>query len=134
MCRNYQKKEKNLNRVNAEELFCLLHDHVYEPVANGATAIVLLERPYCNPNGFNASLLAARALEATLVVIDLLGLPYQFVDSKEWQSVMLPKGIIGRDELKKSSKEVGKKVVPLVKFKKDADALLMAEWARRKGL
>ena len=96
-CRNYQKTEKHLNRVDAEALFDILYDRVYSPTQAGATAIVLLERPYCNPAGFNASMLAARALEATLVVTDLLGLDYQFVDSKEWQSVMLPKGIIGRD-------------------------------------
>lgn len=133
-CRNYQKTEKHLNRVDAEELFDILYGRVYSPTQAGATAIVLLERPYCNPAGFNASMLAARALEATLVVTDLLGLEYQFVDSKEWQSVMLPKGVIGRDELKKASYDVGKKLFPLVKFKKDADSLLMAEWAKRKGL
>lgn len=133
-CRNYQKVEKHLNRVDAEKLFDILHDRVYDPVMKGATALVLLERPYCNPHGFNASLLAARALEATLVVVDLLGLSYQFVDSKEWQSVMLPKGIIGRDELKAASAVAGRQLFPDTKFKKDADSLLMAEWANRKRL
>lgn len=79
-------------------------------------------------------MLAARALESTLVVLDLLGLDYRFVDSKEWQSIMLPKGIIGRDELKKSSFEVGKKLFPTTKFKKDADSLLMAQWAKNTNL
>ena len=133
-CRNYQKTEKHLNRVDAERLFDMLYDRVYVPMQEGARALVLLERPYCNPAGFNASMLAARALEATLVVVDLLNLPHRFVDSKEWQSVMLPKGIIGRDELKKASFATGKKVFPATKFKKDADSLLMAEWARQKGL
>lgn len=107
---------------------------MYVPIQAGASGIVLLERPYCNPAGFNASMLAARALEATLVIVDLLKLDYQFVDSKEWQHVMLPKGIIGRDELKKASAETGRRLFPAVKFKKDADSLLMAEWAKRKGL
>lgn len=133
-CRNYQKTEKHLNRVDAERLFDILHDRVYAPMQAGAKVLVMLERPYCNPAGFNASMLAARALEATLVVVDLLGLPHRFVDSKEWQSVMLPKGIVGRDELKKASAETGKKVFPSTKFKKDADSLLMAEWGRQKGL
>lgn len=128
-CRNYQKTEKHLNRVDAETLFDILHDRVYVPIQHGATGLVLLERPYCNPAGFNASMLAARALEATLVVVDLLKLEYRFVDSKEWQSVMLPKGVIGRDELKRASFDVGKKLFPTTKFKKDADSLLMAQWA-----
>lgn len=123
--------EKHLNRVDAEELFDIMHDRIYVPVhESGFTALVLLERPYCNPAGFNASMLAARALEATLVVLDLLKLDYQFVDSKEWQTVMLPKGVIGRDELKKASFEVGKKLFPTTKFRKDADSLLMAQWAQ----
>ena len=132
--RNYQKVEKHLNRVNTDILFDMLHDRVFVPVQSGSTALVLLERPYCNPAGFNASLLAARALEATLVIVNLLGLEFRFVDSKEWQSIMLPKGLIGRDELKKASAEVGKKLFPTTKFKKDADSLLMAEWARRQEL
>jgi hypothetical protein len=127
--------EKHLNRVDAQILFDIIHDGVYEPsLRTGAKALVLLERPYCNPSGFNASMLAARALEATLVVLDLLELNYRFVDSKEWQSAMLPSGVIGRDELKKSSFEVGKKLFPTTKFKKDADSLLMALWAKNKGL
>lgn len=132
-CRNYQKKEKHLKRVDAEKLFDVLYDRAFLPTTTGAVTHLLLERPYSNPGGYNASLLAARALEATLVVIDLLGLEYQFVDSKEWQSVMLPKGIIGRDELKEASFAVGTQLFPEVKFKKDADSLLMAEWARRKA-
>ena len=134
-CRNYQKTEHYLNRVDAEAVFDILHDRVYVPVQAGATAIILLERPYCNPAGFNASLLAARAWEATLVVLDLLQLPYRVVDSKEWQQVMLPKGVVGRDELKKASYKVGKKLFPAVKFKKaGSDSILMAEWAKREGL
>lgn len=121
--------------MDAEVLFDILHDRVFVPAnTTGAKALVLLERPYCNPAGFNASMLAARALEATLVVLDLLKLDYRFVDSKEWQSVMLPKGIIGRDELKKASYEVGKKTFPNTKFKKDADSLLMAQWAKNAKL
>lgn len=134
-CRNYQKTEKHLNRVDAEALFDILHDRVYVPAQQtGIRTLVLLERPYCNPAGFNASMLAARALEATLVVLDLLHLEYRFVDSKEWQAVMLPKGIIGRDELKKASYEVGKKLFATTKFKKDADSLLMAQWAKNTKL
>lgn len=133
-CRNYQKIERHLNRVDAERLFDILHDRLYVPIQQGSTGLVLMERPYCNPTGFNASMLAARALEATLVIVDLLNLEYRFVDSKEWQTVMLPKGIIGRDELKSASFEVGKKLFPGTKFKKDADSLLMAQWAKNANL
>ncbi len=124
-----------MNRVDAEALFNIMYDRVYLPAQEtGVRTLVLLERPYCNPAGFNASLLAARALESTLVVLDLLGLEYRFVDSKEWQSIMLPKGIIGRDELKKASYDVGKKLFATTKFKKDADSLLMAQWAKNTKL
>ncbi len=133
-CRNYQKVEKHLHRVDSEKLFDILYSRVTLPIEAEGSALVLVERPYCNPQGFNASLLAARALEATLVVLDLLQLEYRFVDSKEWQTALLPSGTIGRDELKQASFEVGKVLFPDVKFKKDADSLLMAEWARRNQL
>lgn len=132
--RNYQKHEKNITRVDTKKLIQLLDHYVVSliGVGSGREAIVLLERPYANPGGFNASLSAARALEATLIALEHFNLLYHFEDSKGWQSVMLPIGTIGRDELKKASYEVGKKLFPDIKFKKDADSLLMALWAKRK--
>jgi len=60
--------------------------------------------------------------------------PYEYIDSKEWQKVLLPKGIKGSDELKKASLDIGKRMFPTLKIKKDADGLLIAEYLRRKYL
>ena len=58
---------------------------------------------------------------------------YQYVDSREWQKVMLPSGLQG-DELKKASLEVGRRLWPSINFKPDADAMLMARWAQVRNL
>jgi hypothetical protein len=128
--RNYQKHERYLLRLDPVRLTAVFRELLLAPWLAGRPVDVLLERPYCNPQGFNASLMAARTLEATLVVLDLLGLPFRFVDSKQWQSVLLP-GVEGREALKRASLETGRLLFPDVPFKGDADALLMAEWARR---
>ena len=51
---------------------------------------------------------------------------------------MLPKGIEGSAELKKASKDIGCRLFPsqadLINKHKDADGLLIAEWARRESL
>ena len=86
-----------------------------------------------NPLRWAASISAARAVEATEIVMDQAKLAYQFIDSKEWQKAMLPSGLEG-DQLKLASFQVGQRLFPGVNVKKDADALLMAEYARRKGL
>ena len=126
---NYQKKAKNLNRVDTRVLNKLLKI----PRGN-FRVLALIERPMVNPGRFQASLSAIRALESTLIILERRGIPYQFVDSKEWQKVMLPAGIKGADKLKKASLDVGKRLFPQFKFKKDADGILIAEWARRTDL
>ena len=123
---NYTKTKSWLNRIDVvklEEILTAL------PVENSH---VYLERPMVNPGRFKATVSALRALEATLIVIERLKLPLTYEDSKEWQKEMLPKGLEGTDELKAASLAIGNRLWPSVKFKSDADALLMAEWARRK--
>lgn len=130
-CKNYQKTAHTITRVNVNAMVSLLKEKIGDIPTDNLD--VILERPYCNPQGFNASLSAARALEATLIALEAAGIvSYQFTASSAWQEVMLPKGTTGTKELKKASYEVGKKLFPSVNFKKDADSLLMAEWARRK--
>ena len=124
-CLSYTKKVKNINRVNVEELRAIL-----EPLIN---PMAVLERPMVNPGRFDATISAIRALEATLIVLESLTIPYRFIDSKEWQSVMLPKGVQGADKLKAASLDIGRRLFPqfVKKFKKDADGMLIAECARR---
>lgn len=127
-CLNYQKSAKNLNRVDVLALESIFLDWE-DPFA-------LIERPMINPGRFSASLSAIRALEATLIVLEHMDIPYQYIDSKEWQKAMLPSGIKGSDLLKKASLDVGKRLFPQFAslYKGDADGMLIAEWGRRMQL
>jgi hypothetical protein len=95
---------------------------------------ILLERPLVNPQQFFATCSAMRSLEATLIVIERLKIPMQFVDSKAWQKDMLPKGITGSGALKEASLLVAGRLYPSLRFVGDADGMLIALWAKRKGL
>lgn len=130
---NYQKRVSYINRVDTDTLKMQLGDLTY-PYEN---SLVLLERPMVNPGRFKATQSALRSLEATLIVIEELDLPLQYIDSKEWQSKMLPKGKKGSKELKKLSLEVGRRLFPSSlqeKHWKDADGILIAEWGKRSNL
>jgi hypothetical protein len=85
-----------------------------------------------NSTRFNATLSAIRALEATLIALEQAQWPYEYIDSKEWQKELLPKGLKGSDELKNASLDIGKRLFPELNIKKDADGLLIAEYLRRK--
>ena len=99
---------------------------------------VFLERPMVNPGRFQATASALRAMEATLIVLEMFKLPLQYVDSKQWQKALLPSGIKGPAELKKASMDIGCRMFPhlseIIKKQGDADGLLIAEWARRSQL
>ncbi len=125
---NYTKKKQNLNRLDGVKL-----TEILKPFQS-LDVFIALERPLTSKN-FKAVVSAMRCLEATLIVIELLRLPYQYFDSREWQSVMLPSGL-EKDALKKASLQVGKRLFPKVDFTgmKDADGILLAEYCRRKGL
>lgn len=125
---NYTKTKGNVTRIDGVVLMEYL---------NGlSSCMVLIERPMVNPKRFKATTSALRALEATLVVLEALQLPYQYIDSKEWQRELLPKGVKGSDELKKASKDIGIRLFPkhkeLIEKHGDADGLLIAEYCKRK--
>jgi hypothetical protein len=127
---SYTKDAKNITRVDCEALIMLLNSITAE---FGATqTYVAMERPMVNSTRFNASLSAIRALEATLIALESVKWPYEYIDSKEWQKKMLPEGIKGSDELKKASLDIGKRLFPKLNIKKDADGLLIAEYLKRK--
>ena len=79
---------------------------------------------------------------AILIVLELKQFPHEFVDSREWQTVLLPKGLIKRGDGKKNhnsqwkelSWKVGKRLFPEVdeKLFADYDGLLIAEYLRRR--
>lgn len=126
---NYQKTNKNITRIDYPELkkiFLLYKDENIK---------ILLERPLVNPTRFQATTSALRAFEATIICLEELFLPYDFIDSKIWQKNILPNGIKGSEEQKKASMSVGCRLFPkcseqIIKHK-DADGLLIAEWAKR---
>lgn len=131
---NYQKSVKNINRVIVPELREKLA--LYQSSGNEIVPLAIVERPMVNPTRFDASTSALRALEATLIVLEGLKIPYRFIDSKEWQKQLLPKGLKGSDKLKKASYDVGHRLFPDIstKIHKDFDGLLIAEYARLNSL
>jgi len=146
---NYTKAKEYINRVVVRELAEKLQPYT-------KTATVVLERPLVNPGRWKATISAIRCDEATRGVIEALNAKLIYVDSKEWQTALLPKrkpisratkgasneekAILKKQraayqtETKTLSLSVGQRLFPNVIFKKDADAALIAEWARRNNL
>ena len=129
---SYTKTKKNITRIDVKNFLFLLKPYQDEQIT------VVLERPMVNPKRFTATLSAMRALEATLCVLESLGIGLQYCDSKQWQKEMLPKGVSGSPELKKASLDISTRLFPeytdTIKKHGDGDALLIAEWARRHNL
>lgn len=127
---SYTKKEKKISRIDFNSLISLVQFH--------ENTFALVERPFVNPQMFTASLSGVRSLEAVQIVLEQCRIPYQFIDSKEWQRDLLPKGVKGRGELKAASTTIGIRLFPeyraTIEKQGDADGLLIAEYARRQGL
>jgi hypothetical protein len=146
---NYTKEKEYISRVVVKDLVDIL-----QPYAKEATLI--LERPMLNPLRWTASVSAIRCDEATRGVIEALGIKMIYVDSREWQTPMLPnRKAIPRlakgatEDQKKAQKKLtavfaletkqlslmtAQRLFPQITFKKDGDAALIAEWARRNNM
>lgn len=120
-CLSYTKKKQWINRVDVLKLTKILSD--LQP------SFCMIERPMVNPTRFKATISALRCLEATEIVLELCQVPYQFIDSKEWQRVFLPKSC-SKGDLKPAAVAVCKRLFPKVKVV-NADSLLIAEYCRR---
>lgn len=133
---SYTKAKKNITRIDYPEVVKRLEE-ITRFLDSPAEALAVIERPMINPMRFQASVSAARSLEATLIAIESLGIPRMYVDSRQWQKALLPQGCKG-PELKHASADIGCRLFPdretIIGKHKDADALLIAEWARREGL
>lgn len=124
---NYTKKKDMVTRLDYARFKAILEPFSHEPV------FLLIERPLVNPQRFKATISAVRCIEAELIAIEELGIPFQYCDSKEWQRELLPKGV---EDTKKASLDIGNRLFPMFKDDKhqDRDSLLIAEYARRKCL
>lgn len=130
---DYVKTKKNVTRIDFISLASLL-DKI---VASSLETFIIMERPMINPRRFSATVSAARSMESVLIVVDLLKarhkIHFRWVDSKEWQSRIFPKGTKG-DKTKLRSMQIGSKKYPqhseLIVKHKDADGLMLAEFCR----
>ena len=131
---NYTKKKANISRILAKDLFSFLSE--VKNIAGENPIFCFIERPMVDPTRFTATTSALRALEATLMVVELLDIPHEYIDSKAWQKELLPNGCKG-DALKTASKDIGCRLFPqhkeLIVKHKDADGILIAEYAKRKN-
>jgi len=125
---SYTKKKQNISRVRFQTLYNFLKPYSED-------CHVMIERPMVNPGRWAATVSALRALEATVIVLEILRTPFEYLDSKAWQKELLPKGVKGAPELKKASMDIGKRLFPqfedfIVKHG-DADGILIAEYCKR---
>lgn len=121
---NYTKAADNISRIDTPGMIDL-----FNQIPVNSEIHCLIERPMVNPKMFKATLSAIRALEATQVILEAFKIPFQFLDSKEWQKATLPSGTKG-DDLKFQSLQVAERYYPgkLIKGHKDADGLLIAHY------
>jgi len=129
---DYTKKKKNVTRVDV-----LTFRGIFREILKGVAktdVFTILERPMTNLGRLNAMISAARANEATLIVLESIGTPFVFVDSREWQKVLLPKEA-EKEQLKTASRDIACRMFPehkeLITKHKDGDGMLMAEHCRR---
>ena len=133
---SYTIKKQNINRIKVHEFKKFLRDNT---VPHERFAV--LERPMINPmpKFFKTSMSAMRTLEAEVLILESMRIPFMYCDSKHWQRVLLPRGVKKTStQLKKESADIGCRLFPehqkLIRKHKDADGLLIAEWARRENL
>lgn len=128
---NYTTAKAQITRIEVDLLMDIFRENRAEDMR------VFIERPFVNPRGIKATISAVRALEATLVVMEMMGISYQYIDSRKWQKSLLPSGCKGK-ELKDASRDIGIRLFPeledVIRKQKDADGILIAEWARREKL
>jgi len=124
---SYTKEKKNITRIVVPKLKEWLRPYATQPV------LAVLERPLVNPlpKFFRTTMSAMRALEATLICLEELGIPQRYIDSREWQKALLPQGVTG-DALKQAAVDIARRLFPSLETK-DADSVLIAEHARRQG-
>lgn len=124
---DYTKKKKTISRLDVTSFSQFLNG------LDNKSTMIFFERPMINSGRFNTSIVASRVFEAELIIVELFEFPYQIIDSKEWQSDLLPssrKRGTTSDVLKKESHDIGLRLFPLhaqlINKHKDADGILGA--------
>ena len=125
---HYGKRGSVSNRIDRKELTRLIREAL--DGIDYTSVRVMIERPFtAGPMMIKAMLGAHRCFEATICVLEDLGLGYEVIDSAEWQAPSLG-AVKGSAELKKASMLRGLQMYPqfadLIKRHKDADGLLIA--------
>lgn len=130
---NYTKTKQFITRIDHHELRNHLSYLLHLFSANGKT-VVGVERPFTQQFLTAAVRNALRSYEATVVSLEILGLPYHTVDSKAWQKLYLPAGLKGSAQLKKASLTRGRQWYPAIEDEKlkDFDGLLIARYMKEK--
>ena len=149
---NYQKtKVKHITRIDVGAFRSLLQRFLYEEGHLGQPdhkrlCKAMLERPYTSTSvgkdgkrkiNYDAMVSGMRALEATLIVLESLGIGKEYCDSKDWQKKLLPYiSVASKKEypakLKQVSLEVGQRMYPEIDWtgRKDADGILIAKYLK----
>lgn len=141
---NYQQQINYIDRIDHE----LLKDWIKKQVKNAKKVynreikvIIVLQRPMVNPQRFDSSLLAVRAFESTIIILQQLELNYIILDSKKWQHYFFGKETmllnLKYESLKKgllllNEEEDVEDLKQIVKKHGDADALLITKFAIEK--
>lgn len=128
---NYQKDKKKITRLDFPRFEEFLGD--LQEAFPDHTIRAVLETPFVNPGNFVATATSLRCFEATIIALEQAGISRQYITSGDWQKKLLP-GVKGRTALKAASRDVGIRMFPqfgdMIKQQKDADGLLITEYAR----
>lgn len=129
---HYGKKGQISQRLDRAKLVSILRELApdwpdWEALRNHIR--VVIERPFSG-KFVNAVVPAHRFFEATIIVMEDLGLGYEVIDSAVWQKPTLGVGVSGSAALKKASRLRGIQMYPqltdAIKKHGDADGLLIA--------
>ena len=130
---SFHKDPRSTTVVDVDELEKALRDMMERAQVKPCDMIAYRERPMINPKRWQASMSASRAEEAETILLERMGIKYQYVDSKAWQRHILPssgkKGTTS-DILKAESKDIGikmfKHLSAIIEKHGDADGILGA--------
>lgn len=124
---SFHKTPKKTTAISPEGLRSLLKSIGQDNL------VAYRERPMINPGRWVASMSACRADEVETIILEELGIKFHYVDSKDWQRVILPSsGQKGTTSalLKSESMKIGCRMFPqfekTIRHHGDADGILGA--------